>query len=302
MQKLPIHDDLYKDCEIIAHEYSCPIFIVREFGVALAGQDKLLGNGSHPDIRSGTLTFISIDGAVYGLTCRHVVEVLETEEASQREKYRQNLNFEPPEPIFGFFFPKGNTQIHINSKFYCAESDFFTKHHPDVAIAKIHSEKLSFIGRQAIPINGFLDHTLLNSQNFTCIAQGYPELSRSMREPNTLSISSVTALAPCAQISEKSFTMHAELRDFPNTKNSNLSGMSGGPVLWCTEDSWGILGIVKQGSDLIPDPSSSMSISSGPTIWIEGVPLTPDFIRDLVKRIPDDDAPLRDKTKEITGG
>lgn len=301
MQKLPIHDDLYKDGEIIAHRYSCPIFIAREFGIALAGQDRLLGNGSSPEMRSGTLTFISIDDNVYGLTCRHVVEALDAEESEQKKRWKGEINFEPPEPIFGFFFPKGDSQIHINSKFYPAEKDFFTRHHPDVAIAKISAETFSRIGRQALSIGSFPDRNIIDSQGFSCIAQGYPELSRDIKNQSTLSIPGVTALAPCVQLSEKGFTMHAELETPPNIKNGNLSGMSGGPVLWSTEDQWGLLGIVKQGSDLIPDASNTTLISSGPTIWVEGVPLTQQVLLNLIGTIPEDDAPLRDQTKKIVG-
>ncbi len=297
MQKLSVHNDLYKNGEVVAYQYSCPIFIAREFGVALAQEDNLVGNDAPPSIRNGTLTFISHDNNIYGLTCKHVVEELNNADNAARASWKENYNFEPPEKFFGFFFPKGSTQIHINSEFYFADGDSFTNQFPDVAIAKISSQKFSQIGRQALPV-GDLPNDLLNSKEFSCIAQGYPELSRNIKNQNMLSVSAATALAPCIQMSNGDFTMQAELSSPPNMNNGNLSGMSGGPVLWSADDRWGLLGIVKRGRDLHQN-SSKTSVFSGSVIWIDGLMLTEQLLLDLIRKIPCNNSPLKDKSKTL---
>jgi hypothetical protein len=304
-----VHDDLYDaEKQVATFAYCCPIFITGTFGTALARDDDLIAPiGNSPTIRSGTLTFVSYQEAVYGITCRHVVEALEQSNAVNYEKWKGLLGQDasyPPQAQLHFYFPTGNRQIHINAIFHKAPGDAFTNSYPDVAVARIPGATFDAIGRSALPIERVGTSSIPASEHTCGIATGYPEQNRSSSTENprlrTLGVATVVAIAPFERFSETQLRLFAELAVEPNA--DNLSGMSGGPVIWSNENGWGLAGIIKEGRDMKPKSNNgNVPIVDSHVIWVDGEPLTRTFLISLIESIPQVDQTIPDMSKQLIG-
>jgi hypothetical protein len=309
MATVAIHDDLVsKDGKTKAdsHRFCCPIFITDMFGTAFSQREALMpATEVDPQIRSGTLTFVSYQGAIYGITCRHVVDELEKQDAAAREKHvathGSSVPF-APQAQRHFFFPKDDLQIHINAKFYKAPGDTFTNSFPDAAVARISPEKLAQTGKQAIA----MERATIAPENWSVnaggIAAGYPERSRralpAVSPLQNMGVAVVVAVAPFERISDQMITMYYELENPPEA--DNLSGMSGGPILWTEEEAWALVGIVKKGRDMQLDPSRNAdSFLTKPVIWIDGEPISKAILESWIAEIPADDQPTVDLTRRL---
>lgn len=295
LNKLCIHDDLLEqDKQINAYKFCCPIFITNQFGTSIADENDLIaGTDQPPKIRSGTLTFVRFKGEIYGLTCRHVLDELEKANKSQLARQNELLGDDaqfPPEAQFHFYFPKNSTQTHINSVFHKAPGDEFTGDCPDVAIARISSSTFQQIGRAAIDLTHDFSSEDLDDPVLGAIATGYPEQKRQTKEVNNLvrnlAVSTVIAVAPIDRMSESKLSLYAELKEEPDA--DNLSGMSGGPILWSREHRWGLLGIVKEGRDMKrrEPPAGQEAIVDSHVIWIDGERLQREKLVNWLETLP----------------
>ncbi|TWG87953.1 hypothetical protein L602_001500000860 [Cupriavidus gilardii J11] len=291
--KICIHDDLEDGSgQVNSYRFCIPIYITNSFGLNLRREGDLIATaGQQPKVRSGTLTFVQRDNQVYGITCRHVLDALEKEEASFRKTLPKIV---PPVGGFlGFRYPTLTEQIHINAKFYPAWIDNFTDQGKDLAIARITSETFAKIGREAIPFNRIGMPPDNSLPHLGGIATGFPEQSRISRKSDgnvqKLSMPTVVAVAPFEAACESSLRLQAELESLPEA--NNLSGMSGGPILWTCRDGWGLAGIVTEGWDIHPTSATEAitPIHEHPKIHIKGEPLTSSIIDELISVIPDDD-------------
>lgn len=303
--KVFVHNDLMDaDGKINSYRFCCPIFITDSFGTLFARDEHLFGRpGQNPRIRNGTLTFVTYQKQMYGITCGHVIDALAREnEQTRQEHIRQHGNSESFSPEYQkhFYFPKDDQQIHINAVFHKAIGDAFTGCGPDLAIARLTQQKMAQIGRQSIIFNSDMPTVDRLSQAGCGVATGYPEQNRRKISPNPLNtamaVSTVIAVAPFNHVSENLLTMIYELDDIPDA--DNLSGMSGGPILWSDESGWGLAGIIKKGRDMAPKNDAN-SFLNGATIWIEGVPINEEVLRQLVAAIPDGESALPDYSRRI---
>lgn len=310
MTIVTIHDDLMdNDDTINTNIYCCPIFITNMFGTLL-GMDNGLSseNGAEPAIRSGTLTFVTHNGNIYGITCRHVLEALESSNLQRQNELLALYGSDVPiveEGQMHFFFPKGNEQIHINAKFHKAPGDEYTNSYPDVAMARISPEKLAHIGRQSIPFDQQIPDSTHWSKTACGIATGYPEQNRRIIPGDdrlaTMVVATVNVVAPIEIASQNKLLMFSELSEEPAA--DNLSGMSVGPILWSDESGWGLIGIVKKGRDIKQGSAlNSESFIGGHAIWIDGEPINIDIFDQWVSEIPNHEPQIRDMSRTITVG
>lgn len=299
-----VHNDLIDaNGKINSYRFCCPIFITDSFGTMFVRQEHLLGeSGASPQIRNGTLTFASYQNQIFGLTCGHVVDELEIQNDHARDEHIR-LHGAPdsfsPEYQKHFYFPKDDQQIHINAVFHKAIGDAFTGCGPDLAIARITPEKLAQIGRQAISFTSDMPSADQLSGAACGIATGYPEDIRRVFKSgafNTLGISNVTAFAPFGVASVNRLNMFYELDNTPDA--NNLSGMSGGPILWSDESGWGLAGIIKEGRDMAPSTNPDSFLKKA-TIWIEGEPVNGELLRQLIAVIPDEESTMTDYSRRI---
>lgn len=302
--KMPIHSDLHDSAnQIVTANYCCPIFITPSFGVALSAPNHLIeGSEASPRVRSGTLTLVSYNGEYYGLTCRHVVEELEAQDRQKMNKLKElGITVFPPEGLAYFFFPKGDYQIHINAHFHKAPGDEYTASSPDIAFGRIPTETFEMIGRNALPLDRFSNLEEVMIGNFTGIATGYPENTRRHipdKKADHLGVSTVIATAPLDGSTSR-LKMISELDTSPDA--DNLSGMSGGPVIWSDQKSWGVAGIIKEGRDIKPKEGEDQIINKD-CIWIDGEPITRETLINFLDSIPNDEVQMRCHTKKLIYG
>jgi hypothetical protein len=58
-------------------QFCAPIYLTNKFGHFFAKSAAFLSSsGALPDIGNATLTFVEYEGKIYGITCRHVVKIL----------------------------------------------------------------------------------------------------------------------------------------------------------------------------------------------------------------------------------
>lgn len=297
---LYLHPDLVgKDQSVDTNRFCIPIYITDGFGVNLKKEaDLISARGAQPEIRSGTLTLISHEGQVYGLTCRHVVEALEKAEAVAHERLVSSVG-DFPAPPFGhraFRFPTLKEQIHINARFYKAPKDAFTGEGKDLAIARIPLDTFAKIGREAIPFDRIAMPPPNASHSLCGVATGFPEQNRTSQRTDgmtfKLSMPTVTATARFDVINESALRLYDEIGHVQEA--NNLSGMSGGPILWSDITGWGLAGLVKSGKDISPSEKAEgvAPIFEVPVVLIDGEPLTRNLLVDLIATIPSDDPPI----------
>lgn len=297
---LYVHTELEgDDQEPNTHRFCVPIYITDGFGTNLKKESDLVPNaGEQPKIRSGTLTFVRRGDYIYGITCRHVVEALEREEAEAQAEWKRFHSYSPPEwGLRGFYFPMLSEQVHINARFHKAHVDGYTGEGKDVAIAVIPHDTFAKTGREAIPFERLTLPPADNTPHLCGIATGFPEgnrISRATDGPvNMLSMPTVAVRARFGAVSDSSLLLYDELDHLPEA--DNLSGMSGGPILWSGLSGWGLAGIVKKGRDIHPrvDVLEGMTpIVDVPTVWMTGEPLTASIFEELIALIPKDDKPV----------
>jgi hypothetical protein len=301
---LLIHDDLIDSNgnNTLTYKFCAPIFLTYSFGIFPEQNKNLLPkNDSLPKIRNGTLTFVEYKNQIYGLTCRHVTNILENENKKLREEYSSKYGIDESliPQLFHFFIPQIYNQIHINSQFHPVSKDSLWDKCPDVSIARIKPEILKQIGRKPIPLGENNIESQNNSPGFCGIATGYPEQKRKTVESNnrlnTISIPCLTAYSSFASFTDTSLILFAELSEEPDA--DRLSGMSGGPILWSTGHSWGLAGIIKESLDLKSREQDSFMPSPG--MLIEGERTRHEKIIEWIKELPKDEKYLPNLSRRI---
>jgi hypothetical protein len=285
------------------HRYCAPIFISDEFGLLLGdpvARDERTGVAR---MRNATMTFISINNSVYGITCRHVIQELERQQAFRQRDFRLKSGFEPPGNDFlRLYGPKENSFIHINHRFFKHQGDHFTGDHRDIAIARLSHSLLQRLGKSAFHLGRASFPESLDMEGLCGLAAGFPEESRSVLPQtellNTLRINFTVIVAKVEGLSSQRVQLFGKLLN-PSPVD-NLSGMSGGPILWSHEGDWGLAGIVKHGQDVMRSGQVVEDlIFDAPTVWIEGEPIGSELLQDLVGLVPVDDQPLTDYSRTL---
>lgn len=247
----PIADGLYnKGCK-----HCAALFLIK----------PVVGFRPKAEYRNGTLTFIKYNGLTYGVTCKHVVESLREK---KEELNDQNL----------CFATVVNRNIFIIDRFqFPLPGDSFTQGEPDIAIQQIHPGLCKSIRKEPINLN---EDTETHSDKIGhALAVGFPEEQVNEKDLDDfpgyqLQMACVHALAELNRLYGYEFTLFSELDTSPDA--INLSGMSGGPIFWSTEDQYGLLGITNKAFPIRPETEepSDVSLGGGPRVVIKGQRIT----------------------------
>ena len=209
--------------------------------------------------RNGTITFVECDDITYGVTCRHVVEIL-----------RKNIGKTADQSwVFATFV---NRTIYIIDRFESPkETSFVPVREVDISIRQIHPDFPDAIGKKAFKLSA--NYEIPFDKISHGIAVGFPEAEQFEKEIGD--IPGYQVAMPCVYaLAEKipggdSFSLFSELEETPKVKS--FSGMSGGPIFWTTEDDkYGLYGISYEASDPVRSDDPNESIDTGPRIWIKG--------------------------------
>ncbi len=227
------HDDLRQACR-----YCASLAIVhRTIGAKREWLDTAIDNG--------TLTFIQHEDHCYGVTCQHVVDALARRNAKSADA--------------GFVFAT------LKEGIYALVGEFRQPRHDladyllDVAITRLPNDFPNRIGKQFFRLQPD-EHP--KTEVRYAMAFGFPTGEKSVIRDG---IGERMGM-PCAQAVAEGTGQHffSQLPDAPAIEH--LSGMSGGPAFWSTEDRYGLLGFIYEGSrtgaagDLIETPRIMYSI------------------------------------------
>jgi len=271
--------------------YCAPIFIANSaFGILLCDDNELIfEKNEDQSIRSGTLTFISYNGELFALTCKHVVDALEKRQNLWRTNEKKKYGFTPSIEGFYFFTPINNYQYHFNYNLTkVPQNEDGTQ--PDIAIARVNLHTISRLGRRPIELS------YKNHLPETGIVSGYPEQQRSLKHGkrlNTFAPKFVTCVATL-QVTSEGYLLVQDIIENNNELDS-LSGISGGPIIWLNSNTFGFAGIAKEAKPVQPKEGGIMDKNS---IWIFGEKITPNIFEKWVSQIPPLKE-LKDETKKI---
>ena len=235
----PIADDVMKACRHCA-----------TIGRFKFRTEMLRGVLPTADEPTATVTFVSFEGRTYAVTANHVIETFEN--LSKRD----GVSFE------GYFCP-AKPGIAILGPFVRPPEDFQGRR-PDVAISIIDPRLPPHIGKEAFVIDPQGDAIFPVSH---AMATGFPTTSKLDHDDGMgarLRMQCVQALAEgVGSTGGDQVQFFSELEKEPTT--GSLSGMSGGPVMWSSEEKFGLLGFVKEAMDTKPKEGED-TLYDGPRV------------------------------------
>lgn len=215
-------------------------------------------------LRNGTLTFVKSGERVFGITCWHVIEHF-------REQLRISGN------------PYSHSMRTMVNGFYVV-LDRFVRPEPqfgdppvDIAIRELNPDLLSAIGKEPIDLDLLPDlpHSIAHGY-----AVGFPETMKYKKMEDQIgyrvSMPQVEILAEIDGLPTRRFTLFSELSNEP--AQVDYSGMSGGPIFWSTESSFGIFGIIYEGG-------VGSALSDGKSVYVYGELATPSIIKEWLSHV-----------------
>jgi len=230
----------YQVCESLLekdNKHCAALIITRNFEYE---RGRLVFASPSSDLRNGTITFVSSNGHVYGVTCLHVIE-----------HYRKQIK-ESGNPLSHSMRTMVNGFYEIIDRFINPSPDF-VQGSLDIAIRELSSELLNKIGKSAIDLN--TEETMPENIKFG-YAVGFPEKRKyhvyEDKFRHRLSMPHYAVLAEIDSTPDQRFSLFSDLED--DVEDNDFSGMSGGPIYWSTKDNYGIMGInynTLTGSELI---------------------------------------------------
>ncbi|GIU34589.1 hypothetical protein TUM4637_30620 [Shewanella hafniensis] len=292
--KLPSFSNTSEDAsDILTDVYCAPIFICSTYsgGLNVRPEDLIIeGDFNQNSQRSGTLTFIRYKGQCFAITCKHVVESLEKREEVAKQRY-QGLGGDgqlPEQDMTGFYTPILNTRHHCNYRFYAVPQP--ENGEIDLAITRVDESYIKKLGRKPIIL------TEKKKIPEIGIASGFSEEQRLLQKYGFMyqfTSKFVRCIATIRTTSGGELFLYDEISEHNGV--NNLSGMSGGPVMWLEYKNFGLLGIVKQGYDIKPSPGG---FNDSNTIYIRIEKITPKLIEEWSKHLPES-SKIPDMTIEL---
>lgn len=278
-KKLVVCDDIMVNDQLTTSKFCAPVFIASSsFGTLLSKENDLVFQQiEEGSVRSGTLTFVSYKGELLALTCRHVVAALRQKREQWRLAKVEQYQFNSDHVAFHLYTPIGLNQFHFYYELTPVPpaSD---GGEPDVAIARVDRNVITRLGRMPLV---FADKKELPETGIAC---GYPEQQRTLTAGEHLSTLAPKFVACTAtlQITGKGdLLLQDEISDHNGV--DNLSGMSGGPILWSDHRRFGLAGIVYEGSDI---QGGEGRLVEGSGIWIRGERITAEKLDRWLPHIP----------------
>lgn len=220
----------------------------------------------HPDekSRNGTLTFVTTEGKTFGITCWHVIEHLRELIEESGKGNSHSLYTMTPRPyivIDRFIRPTSNSEFH----------------QLDIAIRQVRADFVKALGKESIDLD---NQAMIENIEFG-YAVGFPEELKYIKDnsnPNKtlISLPTVSILAEIERQPDSKFMLFSEF-DEPQGYDT-YSGMSGGPIFWSTEDTYGIFGITYEAN-----PTNFAGEKMG--IMLAGELATPETIKHWISQI-----------------
>ena len=279
MKKLVVCDAIMENGQVAASKFCVPVFIANSsFGTLLSKEEDLVFQQiEDSSVRSGTLTFISYKGELLALTCRHVVAALRHRREQWRSAMLEQFKFESDHVAFHLYTPIGLNQFHFSYELTPVPPNLDASE-PDVAIARVDRDVITRLGR--VPLV-FADKKKLPETGIAC---GYPEQQRTLTAGEHLSKLApkfVACIATLQVTGKGDLLLQDEVSE--NNGVNNLSGMSGGPILWSDHKRFGLAGIVYEGSDI---QGGEGRLMEGSGIWIRGEKITAEKLDEWLPHIP----------------
>jgi hypothetical protein len=190
------------------------------------------------DLPNGTLTFISLDGGHYAVTCQHVVD-----------KVRANVER---------FGSKTYHLATLKDGIYSIGDEFKQPSAPlgssgflDIAIERIPPDFPAKIGKRFLTLLPSMPKAPENVP--FAVGFGFPTGDKSVLTDERGELLQM----PCVQTLAEGITSGTRflslLSEVPTT--AHLSGMSGGPAFWSEGEKWGLLGFIYEGTPTAPEPN-----------------------------------------------
>jgi hypothetical protein len=199
---------------------------------------------------SATLTFIRFRGRTFGVTCKHVVELLRNYIKESGNQFSHT-----------FFIPLKKHHM-VQDRFVIPAGDWITPE-PDIAIRELDPEFPEYVGKSALDIEACVVPPL--SEVTFAIAAGFSDRMKEQIQEGLgyrISMPCVHAAAENRSDQGHSFSLFSELESTPAIRY--LSGLSGGPIYWSNECAYGLLGITYESSPL------EGALAGGAAIHIKG--------------------------------
>lgn len=231
--------------------------------------DSRIGVEPNENDLNATLTFVEFGGKVYGITCKHVVNISKNKEVSKINTCFATLTK-------GTYF--------ILNEFICPPSEVFVYPAPDIAIRQIHPDFPQAIGK--IPIKLERNNIPALDTIRYAVAVGYPTEEKrkvNIQNGHRIEMPCIHALAEISSVNENNgqLSLHSELKQTIQIKD--FSGISGGPVFWSTEAEYGLLGITYE--TLPPNPLEN-SLGGVPRITIKAELVTSERFKHWLIQFP----------------
>ncbi|NWF36670.1 hypothetical protein [Mariprofundus sp. KV] len=207
----------------------------------------------------------------------HVLEALDHKNTEWQKEQFEKYDAEPAIDGYGFYTPIGNTHHHFNYRL-TPVPQHEDRPAPDVAIARVNLNSITRLGRKP------LIFTRKDTLPITVIASGYPEVERSIQKGNklnTLSVKIAACLASIQTTADGGLLLEDTISDHKGI--NNLSGMSGGPIIWSNNKKFSLAGIVREGLDIQPKEGE---LRVEPGICIHGERITTSIFEEWLQEIP----------------
>lgn len=263
----------------IIDKFCAPLFIGNQsFGITLNMSYLDLSDDDERNIRSGTVSFVKFKGEYFALTCAHVLNSLKERQTEYQNSYLRK-DVDVPNTITGyeFYTVRPKQGVHFCYEFTAVETDCYDED-VDIAIARINYDFIKSLGKEAISI---IDRP---SSLSTGLAVGFPEEGRRFVNEGGQTLFGTNPVYSVASLVEGKYG-GLQLFDEVSAHNgaNNLSGISGGPVIWSVGDDFGLAGIVKKGAPIQPTKDRAVQaneiniecesiLSSSFENWIRKVP------------------------------
>ena len=233
------------------------------------------------EIRSGTLTLIKTNNKYYGITCKHVIDLMKkkNEEVKLEFSKKFSLNIKDLENLKAFgLFTQTKNQLDLTSYKFFQPSSQYPDPNLDILITELDENFVKVTNKEFIDLDK--NDIVPNNLNYA-IAVGYPEnlkYRKKVGDNYYISMPHCTVIAELQGTPTRSFTLHSNI---DKKIDRNFSGMSGGPIFWNQSINFNLLGIIYE------SPNNQQNVFSENDIVISGELATPNIIKDWIKELFD---------------
>jgi hypothetical protein len=245
-------------------------------------QDYFMAHGHDVTTKNATATYVQFEGKIFVVTCRHVVEILETRQQTQHSAY----------PTLALMVDRGL----LNLSFFTADGLQSAMKLPqpaigeqplDLAIAKLSASYWEVLtskkNKRPIDLDNWHEPRWARAEML--VAAGYPDEHKTIVMDNGQEKVGAPMPLVCAEIDGKIAKDEPQVRmrsrlDKPH--GFYFSGMSGGPIYVQQDEALVPVGIIYEGwpqtsnRPVIFDENGTDVLFDNRDIIVHGLTLTPD--------------------------